>query len=89
MSDADIRHEAKARIKRRAGIVSYSVSWGFVTVFTILIWATTGMGYFWPIWPIVGMAIGFVFMAISGALKTGGITDAQIDAEVAKMKKSS
>jgi hypothetical protein len=26
----------------------------------VVIWALTGMGYFWPIWPIVGWGIGIV-----------------------------
>jgi hypothetical protein len=26
----------------------------------VVIWALTGMGYFWPVWPIVGWGIGVV-----------------------------
>ena len=26
----------------------------------IAIWALTGMGYFWPVWPILGWGIGVV-----------------------------
>jgi len=31
-----------------------------VSVMLIAIWALTGMGYFWPIWPILGWGISFV-----------------------------
>jgi uncharacterized protein DUF1707/2TM domain-containing protein len=31
-----------------------------VSVMLLAIWALTGMGYFWPIWPIMGWGISFV-----------------------------
>jgi Domain of unknown function (DUF1707)/2TM domain len=31
-----------------------------VSVMLVGIWALTGMGYFWPIWPILGWGISFV-----------------------------
>ena len=36
-----------------------------VNVFLIAIWAAAGMGYFWPIWPILGwgLAVGLHAMA--------------------------
>ena len=32
----------------------------FVSLMLIGIWALTGMGYFWPVWPIAGWGISFV-----------------------------
>ena len=32
----------------------------FVSLLLIGIWAFTGMGYFWPVWPIAGWGISFV-----------------------------
>jgi hypothetical protein len=31
-----------------------------VSLLMIVIWAATGMGYFWPIWPILGWGVGVV-----------------------------
>jgi hypothetical protein len=31
-----------------------------VSVMLIAVWALTGLGYFWPIWPILGWGISFV-----------------------------
>ena len=39
------------------------LTWGIFAVFFIVLWATTGAGYFWPMWPILGWGIG---VAISG-----------------------
>jgi hypothetical protein len=32
----------------------------FVSLMLIGIWALTGMGYFWPVWPIFGWGISFL-----------------------------
>jgi hypothetical protein len=29
-------------------------SWAATSVLLVAIWALTGMGYFWPVWPILG-----------------------------------
>ena len=31
----------------------------------IVIWATTGAGYFWPIWPILGWGVGLIGPLVS------------------------
>ena len=31
-----------------------------VSLMLVAIWALTGMGYFWPIWPLLGWGISFV-----------------------------
>ena len=36
-----------------------------VSVMLVAIWALTGMGYFWPIWPILGWGSSFV---VTGSL---------------------
>ncbi len=38
---------------------------GFAIVWLIClgIWAATGQGYFWPIWPALGMVIGLIYAA--------------------------
>ncbi len=36
-----------------------------VNVLLIAIWALTGAGYFWPIWPLLGWGIGIVSKRLS------------------------
>lgn len=38
-------------------------TWAIFAVFFIVLWAVTGVGYFWPVWPIMGWGLG---VAISG-----------------------
>jgi hypothetical protein len=31
--------------------------WGLLVVFFVFVWAATGAGYFWPIWPALGIGL--------------------------------
>lgn len=43
-----------ARRRVRAGVLGYS---GFVALM-LTIWVLTGAGFFWPLWPIIGVGFG-------------------------------
>lgn len=45
------RLEAKSEFKR--GTVAYVL----VNTLLVIVWATAGGGYFWPIWPIAGWGL--------------------------------
>jgi hypothetical protein len=47
---------ARPRRGRRPDLAPYV----FVSLLLVAIWALTGMGYFWPVWPIMGWGISFV-----------------------------
>ena len=36
-----------------------------VNLFLIGIWAVTGLGYFWPVWPIMGWGLGLGVHALA------------------------
>jgi hypothetical protein len=46
----------------RAGVGPYVV----INTMLIVIWAITGAGYFWPIWPILGWGAGLALAAVGG-----------------------
>lgn len=39
--------------------------WAVFSVFFVVLWAVTGGGYFWPMWPIMGWGIGVVMSGIA------------------------
>jgi hypothetical protein len=43
----------RRRTRRRARV---RTEWVALSIMLIAIWALTGAGYFWPVWPIGGMA---------------------------------
>ncbi len=38
-------------------------------LFFIVVWAVSGAGYFWPVWPILGFAVGFAVQAFVLAMR--------------------
>jgi hypothetical protein len=44
-------------------------SWIATSVLLVAIWALTGMGYFWPVWPILGWGVFVVGPALPSPLR--------------------
>ena len=71
------RRAARAGAARR-GVRIHLAAYVATTVVVLTVWAavaaTTGASYFWPIWPILGAAIGLVShaLAVRPAVKTVG-----------------
>jgi hypothetical protein len=50
------RAPAPRRARRRPELAAFLA----VNLLLIVIWAATGAGYFWPIWPILGWGLGLI-----------------------------
>ncbi len=59
--DDEARARAVRRIKARRGFADHFRTYVLVNLLLIGIWFFTGMGYFWPIWPILGWGVGIAF----------------------------
>ncbi len=57
-----------------------------VNVFLVGIWAASGGGYFWPIWPILGWGVGIGFHAWETYARKPQITEDQIRREMDKLR---
>ena len=59
MTDANDRREAAIkRLEARRAFQLHATLYVAVNLLLIVIWAMTGAGYFWPVWPILGWGIG-------------------------------
>lgn len=85
--DDDLRHAAVGRIKARRGFTNFLIGAVILSLLMIVIWLFTGGGYFWPIWPMLGFAIGLAFMAWS-AFGPGSkpISSDEVDREMNRMR---
>jgi len=87
MSDDDLRSIARQRLEKKAAFWKFLGTATVVSLLVTAVWAMTGAdSYFWPIWPMFGLAIGLVFSAI-GAFGPGRgyVTEDRIDAEMRRM----
>lgn len=64
MSDYDERRDAAyKRIKDKRDFRNHVAIYVIVNSLLVVIWAVSGGGYFWPIWPIAGWGVGLAFNA--------------------------
>jgi hypothetical protein len=52
------REAALRRVKEKRDFRNHLAVYLIVNALLVVIWAVSGGGYFWPIWPIAGWGIG-------------------------------
>jgi hypothetical protein len=57
------RDEAIKRLKAKREFWSHLVAYLVVNAMLVGIWAVTGLGYFWPVWPLLGWGVGLILHA--------------------------
>jgi hypothetical protein len=65
VGEADLRQQAIRSLKQKRDFRSHVVTYVLVNALLVVIWAVTGAGFFWPVFPIVGWGIGVAFNAWS------------------------
>ena len=56
--EQQLRERALERLKKKRDFRTHIVIYVAVNAFLVAIWAVTGAGFFWPIFPILGWGIG-------------------------------
>jgi DUF1707 SHOCT-like domain/2TM domain len=62
---ADPRRRAARLAAARLGVRIHLAAFVAMAAVVLTVWAATGVAYFWPIWPILGAAIGLVSHALA------------------------
>lgn len=75
---ADLPRPPRPRPNVEAEFREHLRSYLSVMALLVVIWALTGMGYFWPIWPMLGWGIGIVSHAGSVRRLPGGRAPARL-----------
>ena len=92
LDSSEYRELIRKRLKKQQAFNRYLGVWSGFSILLLLIWFfTTPCGYFWPMWPILGMGIGafFQWRAAYGPVAQKEITEADIDAEIQRIKEQS
>jgi 2TM domain len=59
----DRRQAALRRLEDKRDFRTHIAVYLIVNTMLVIIWAASGSGYFWPIWPIVGWGVGIAIHA--------------------------
>jgi hypothetical protein len=54
------REPAAERVQARRDALALIFAGPLVTAVLLVVWAATGAGYFWPLWPLLGMSIALI-----------------------------
>jgi hypothetical protein len=84
--DEALRQRAVHRLKKKAEFRSHLTSYVLVNALLVGIWAFTGQGYFWPIWPLLGWGVGIAFHAWDTFGHRSEITEDQIRREMDRLR---
>jgi hypothetical protein len=63
LPEDDARQQAIDRLQSKRGVTTSAMSFAGIAVVLILIWLISGRGFFWPIFPIAGLAIALALQA--------------------------
>ncbi len=86
-NDEVLRQRALKSLKAKQDFKVHLTSYLVVNGFLVVLWVVTGRGYFWPIWPILGWGVGLMFHGLSLRWADSEPTQAQIDAEAARIRR--
>jgi hypothetical protein len=57
----DKREAAVKRLRAKRGFKIHVAIYLVVNALIVVVWASSGAGYFWPIWAMLGWGIGLAF----------------------------
>ena len=86
--DDDLRAEAKRRVTERHDFPAHLLVYLLVNALLVVVWATTGGGFFWPGFVIGGWGVGLVMHAWSVYLRRP-VTPAEVDWEMERLRQGS
>ena len=83
----ELRQRAVASLRAKQGLWYTLATWVVLSIFFVVIWALTGMGYFWPAWPIAGIAIGVAFSGFNAyGPSRGALNESKIQDEMRRLQ---
>ena len=81
-----LRQRAVRRLKKRRDFYTHLLVFTLVNGFVVAIWAVTGQGFFWPIFPMVGWGIGLVMNGWD-AFRDEDFDEEQIQREIRRIER--
>ncbi len=80
------REAALARLKHRKGLQKQLKTYVITNITLIVIWALSGQGDFWPVWPITFWGLALLYQAWAFQHPEKPISDQDIENEMNRMQ---
>jgi 2TM domain-containing protein len=84
LQEDDLRAKALAVLKKKRDFYAHVLAYVLINSMLIGIWAVTGHGYFWPVFPLLGWGIGVFFNAWD--VYSRGPSERQIQREIDRLR---
>ncbi|TET67534.1 MAG: 2TM domain-containing protein [Dehalococcoidia bacterium] len=90
MSEEELYREARKRVEEKKGFFMHLAVYICVNIFLVIIWAATGDGFPWFVFPLGGWGIGilFHFLGVFVFTQQTEWERKAVEKEVEKLKKS-
>ena len=86
-SEPGLREQATIRLRKKRDFRAHLLAYVLFNGALVIIWALTGSGFFWPVFPILGWGIGLFFHGWDTF--SSPLSRARIDREVERLRRSS
>ena len=80
--DEALRKKALSQLRKKRILKRQVQTYFTVNLALIVIWLVTGMGYFWPIWPVLGWGISLAVQSWKLAHPERDFSTEEIEAEM-------
>jgi hypothetical protein len=63
VDEAGLREEATISLRKKRDFRAHLLAYVLINGSLLIIWALTGSGFFWPVFPMLAWGVGLVFHA--------------------------
>ena len=63
VDEPGLREQATIRLRKKRDFRAHLLAYVLINGSLLIIWALTGSGFFWPVFPMLGWGVGLVFHA--------------------------
>lgn len=86
MDETELHKVARRRVQMKRGFVIHLLLYGAVNSMLIVLWAVTGKGYPWFIWPLAVWGIGVLANAITVAMELFAPEERAVERELRRLQ---